>query len=602
MKTPSLLIILLMLNHCIYAQGFESYSDEKSYSLADTTLVNKWLDLAHDYRYEFENLDSSQYWAKNALELAYNIQYLNGKKMAHYTLGLNYSTLDEKDSAITSFEETIKLSRDLQDSIWLSKSVQAAGRAYSFTGRYKEALEYYLESLKIRTVRGDSLGMTWPLNNIGTIYFRQQNFDKALEFYTRTYNIEKKLAQPIEQASSLGNIGLVHMNMENYVEALIHLGRSYNILDSLGERCRMTYPTINMGSTFRDLGNLDEALKYYQIAYETSKECEYTETMCTAQYGIGLIYADQGREKLAEEWLIGSYNLAKRLNLKSTLTDITETLYQYYKKKKKYDVALQFLEEYQNLKDDSFNETLTEQLTTLELNYRFEIERDSLAHQNQTELLTLNAELKQQQVLQYLIISGLLVALVFVFILYRNYRLKRSANYLLENKNRIQAEKLALEEVSRKHFENENNKKARSLTAASIQMLALNEKIADLINHLNNSHNLDENGRKLILKELAKLRDSESQWDSLKIHFESVHPYFFERLEQFYHDLSTNDFKLLAFLKMKLSNKEIAVILNVTTGAVEQAKRRLKKKIGMSADETDILAFIDKSIESIHQN
>ncbi len=591
-----------MFNLCVYAQGLKAYSKEKSYSLSDTSLVNKWLDLAHDYKFEVDNLDSSQYWAKNALELAYHIQYLDGKKMAHYTIGLNYSTLDEKDSAITNFEETIKLSRYLQDSSWLSKSVQAAGRAYSFTGRYKKALEYYLESLKIRTVRGDSLGMTWPLNNIGTIYFRQQNFDKALEFYTQTYNIEKKLAQPIEQASSLGNIGLVHMNMENYVEALIHLGRSYNILDSLGETCRKTYPTINMGSAFRDLGNLDEALKYYQIAYETSKECEYTETMCTAQYGIGLIYSDQGRNKLAEEWLIDSYNLAKRLNLKSTLTDITKTLYEYYKKKKMYNAALQFLEEHQNLKDDSFNEELTEQLTTLELNYQFEIERDSLEYQNQTELLTLNAELKQQKILQYLIVSGLLVALVFVFILYRNYRLKRAANFLLENKNRIQSEKLVLEEASRKHFENENNKKARSLTAASIQMLALNEKIADLINHLNNSNNLDENGRKLILKELAKLRDSESQWDSLKIHFESVHPYFFERLEQFYNDLSTNDFKLLAFLKMKLSNKEIAVILNVTTGAVEQAKRRLKKKIGMSPDETDILAFIDKSIESIHQN
>ena len=133
-------------------------------------------------------------------------------------------------------------------------------------------------------------------------------------------------------------------------------------------------------------------------------------------------------------------------------------------------------------------------------------------------------------------------------------------------------------------------------------MLALNEKIADVIDQVNNNNSLDDSGRRLILKELARLMDSDSQWDSLKTHFENVHPYFFERLEQFYPELSTNEYRLLAFLKMKLTNKEIAVILNVTTKAVEQAKRRLKKKIGMPAEQLDILGYLDQNIDTIRQN
>ncbi len=602
MKAQSLLITLLIISHWIYAQDQSSSSQELSYSIADTTLVDQWLDLSSDYFYEYGLVDSSHYWGQKGLTVAIEIDYLEGQRMAHYLLGNNYSRLNARDSALIHFEQAIKLSRDLQDSTWLARSLQAAGRALSFTGRYKKALAYYLESLKLRTALRDSLGMTRPLNNIGTIYFRQNNFDKALEYYTRTYNIEKKLAPPIEQASTLGNIGLVHMNMKNLSEALICLERSYFIMDSLAENCRLVYPTINLGSTYRDLGKLEEALKYYQISYEASKGCEYTETLCAAQYGIGMVHFDQGNEILAEKWLRDAYDLAKNLDLKSTLKDVSESLYAYYKTKKNYNEALQFLEEYQQLKDESFNEELTEQLTTLELNYEFEQERDSLEYQKQTELFTLNAEIKQQKALQYLIIAGLIVALAFVFILYRNYRLKQAANNYLENKNRVQAEKLVLEETSRKQLEIENNKKARSLTAASIQMLALNEKIADVIDQVNNNNSLDDSDRRLILKELARLMDSDSQWDSLKTHFENVHPYFFERLEQFYPELSTNEYRLLAFLKMKLTNKEIAVILNVTTKAVEQAKRRLKKKIGMPAEQLDILAYLDQNIDAIRQN
>lgn len=46
-------------------------------------------------------------------------------------------------------------------------------------------------------------------------------------------------------------------------------------------------------------------------------------------------------------------------------------------------------------------------------------------------------------------------------------------------------------------------------------------------------------------------------------------------------------------MKMKLSNKEIAVILNVTRRAVEQSKRRIKKKLEMDVDNSDILGFVE---------
>ena len=71
--------------------------------------------------------------------------------------------------------------------------------------------------------------------------------------------------------------------------------------------------------------------------------------------------------------------------------------------------------------------------------------------------------------------------------------------------------------------------------------------------------------------------------------------YMFTKLERSFPHLTPNDHKLLAFLKMKLSNKEIAIVMNVTRRAVEQAKRRLKKKLGMCAQDMDIIGYVESS-------
>ena len=70
----------------------------------------------------------------------------------------------------------------------------------------------------------------------------------------------------------------------------------------------------------------------------------------------------------------------------------------------------------------------------------------------------------------------------------------------------------------------------------------------------------------------------DNDWDSFKIHFNGVHPEFFEKLKSKYPTLSPGELKYCAYFKIQLSNKEIARLLNVTPKAVHIAKYRIKKK------------------------
>jgi len=70
------------------------------------------------------------------------------------------------------------------------------------------------------------------------------------------------------------------------------------------------------------------------------------------------------------------------------------------------------------------------------------------------------------------------------------------------------------------------------------------------------------------------------QWDKFKLHFERVHPQFFENLKASHPQLTANDLRLCAYLHINLSTKEIASLLHIAPTSVKQAKARLNKKMG----------------------
>ena len=82
-------------------------------------------------------------------------------------------------------------------------------------------------------------------------------------------------------------------------------------------------------------------------------------------------------------------------------------------------------------------------------------------------------------------------------------------------------------------------------------------------------------------------------WDNFKMHFEKIHPGFFERLSNEYPVLSPKDKKLCAYLRLQLTTKEIAVLLNITFQSAEISRVRLRKKFDLTRD-INLVDFITK--------
>ncbi len=76
-----------------------------------------------------------------------------------------------------------------------------------------------------------------------------------------------------------------------------------------------------------------------------------------------------------------------------------------------------------------------------------------------------------------------------------------------------------------------------------------------------------------------------NNWNEFKKYFENVHPNFFTELTKKHNNLSQNDLKICAFIKLNMSSKEIAQILNVNNKTVDIARYRLRKKMNLDKED-----------------
>jgi DNA-binding CsgD family transcriptional regulator len=89
------------------------------------------------------------------------------------------------------------------------------------------------------------------------------------------------------------------------------------------------------------------------------------------------------------------------------------------------------------------------------------------------------------------------------------------------------------------------------------------------------------------LRRILRTIDSDIQldenWDKFESFFDKVHEDFFKRLRHKFPDLTPKDQKLCAYLRMNLTTKEIAPLLNISVRGVEISRYRLRKKLELDS-------------------
>jgi hypothetical protein len=159
---------------------------------------------------------------------------------------------------------------------------------------------------------------------------------------------------------------------------------------------------------------------------------------------------------------------------------------------------------------------------------------------------------------------------------------------LLDQEKLIKALELEKEKrillLEKEKFQGEMEYKNNELTSLTLNITQKNEfltKIKTQVNKVLKESNEADVKENLMQLEtfIHKGMQSNREWEKFKDHFNIVHNDVLNRLKDEYPDLKTSSLKLCAFLKMRLSTKQIAVLMNTSPDTVAKSRYRLRFRL-----------------------
>jgi len=181
-----------------------------------------------------------------------------------------------------------------------------------------------------------------------------------------------------------------------------------------------------------------------------------------------------------------------------------------------------------------------------------------------------------------------LLFLLSVFFIYRRIRKKYKAlqSEVDSTKKKSKAE---IQRLETEKIQAELDHKKRELVSATLHLVQKNETIAGIVNKLSEirKNSREEKVKRQLQKLMHSLKKGEVMdegWDQVMYHFNELHEDFFERLKKEYPALTPKDLRICAYLKMNLTSKEMASLMNISLRGVEASRYRLRKKMELSSE------------------
>jgi len=175
---------------------------------------------------------------------------------------------------------------------------------------------------------------------------------------------------------------------------------------------------------------------------------------------------------------------------------------------------------------------------------------------------------------------------------YKEELQKRDENFKLET---LLAEKEIIN-LKNEKLKSEMVYRDKELANQTLGIIEKNKFLIKVNEDLNSIKDSDvcEEAKEKICRLKSHIRreiDIEKQNKIFESYFDEVHEEFFRRLKEKFPALTTTDLRLCAFIRMNISTKEIATILNISYRGTEVSRYRLRKKMELSR-EINLSSFL----------
>jgi len=537
------------------------------------------------------NPDSAAFFASSGLKLSMNIGYIPGVFSNSCILGKVRLRHDSITEAIIIFENARKLLEKLEDKRDALCVLLLLGYAHDVQREFYLAHDALYTGLEIAETTKDNEALWSYYNNLGVHHMEFGDHKNSLDFLHKGLAVFATLDESQKKfslASTYVNLAVTFINLHQPDSAKKYLQLSLDVPDLKGNYYGIHNIYGNLGKVALMEGKPDSALAYFLTAASAldSLKINFSGTLAPLlanQYrSFGMAYYEKQEPEKAEKYFLDALAYSKIASDISVKADVLQRLSEIYTLNGDLNKALSYQKEYISTRDKLDARKTDEKITRLTLQLQFD-----KALQIKQQELELNEIRHRRKELIYLfaIVStgGVLISLFLIYLLLRS---KVRRKQLEEKAFRLEKEKIS-EELDYKNKE---------LTTNVIYLLKKNEFISSISVKLNEVLGKLSEGDARILKsiihELDKMSD-EDTWKEFELRFKDVHTDFYRRLSEKFPELTAQELRLCAFLRLNMTNKEIAAITFQSTESLKTARYRLRKKIGIDRDE-NLVAYLTR--------
>ncbi|MCF8369211.1 MAG: tetratricopeptide repeat-containing sensor histidine kinase [Bacteroidales bacterium] len=400
-KFLAISLFLILFSNLLYPQNIAKLNEELSDLKDDASKVNLMNSLAKEWL--IEDIDSSLYFANKALLLS---KQLNDNELIVKSL----ITLTHTFRQAGLYEQGIEtIYNQLSDnSITRTPGLKAnlllsLGELNNASSQFEEAIKNSKEALNIFKILEDKEGLAEAHNRLAINFFKIKKFFISTSHADTSIMLAKNLSNEILLASNYEILGGVYNYMNEFDKALLYFDKALEIAETKNNISSETHILTNKAITYFLMDDPSSCIEYGRKAYQ----------------------------------------LASKTKNKGQIEQSSHYLSKAYAQLNNYKLAFFYAEIAEEVRIDIFNVEHDQQISKMNRKYQYETQKQELQGQR-FELEMKENELRRKQLLNFLLISWIVILFVLFGFLNASQRKLRRINTILANKNSL------IEEQNRK--------------------------------------------------------------------------------------------------------------------------------------------------------
>lgn len=364
----------------------------------------------------------------DSLAIIYKVNTLSDTAKLELLRNLAFNEGSDLALALRYAEELVTLSIRLKNNVYLHRAYLQIGNKKRLLGNLDEALEFYFKSREAARLANLPSGEGAAYSAIADIYSISNNHHNAMLYYHKAISTLRQSGDSVKLASALSNAGDEYLNSKNYDSALLFFNESKLIFDKKKYLSGMGYSLGNIGMAYASQGNNRLAEKNMNYAIQILEASGDYYPICVYLVSIADIYQQNGDEAAVLRYLNRSLALAQQYGLKEQISDANLKLSEFFERSGNAPLSFQYFKNHIAYRDSLENVKSVQKMADLRTNFE--------VSQKQIEVDLLNQEKRNQRIINvslFIILGLATVLLGTLFWYYRNIarEKKRSEGLLL---------------------------------------------------------------------------------------------------------------------------------------------------------------------------